>query len=139
MEIIYRANDGTEFTDEQGCINYENATDCLCDKKHFIAFNSNLEPYDIAPNDIESVLERMEYFICLTDEAASALESSSVSLILDTPNDEIKTNVYYGWEITTSDTWESFSDVWEAINKETEKLMGIESALNKSVEQARGE
>lgn len=139
MEVVYRANDGTEFTNEQDCINHESVANCLCNKKHFIAFNSNLEPYDIAPDDIESVLERMEYFVCLTDEAASALESFGVSLVLDTPNDEIKTNVYYGWEITTSDTWESFSDIWEAINKETERLMRIENALSKSVEQAYGE
>ena len=95
MEIIYRANDGTEFTNKQDCINYENVTGCLCDKKHFIAFNSNLEPYDIAPDSIESVLERMEYFVCLTDEAA-AFDSMYDHMGFCAPVDEVKVNTYYG-------------------------------------------
>ena len=135
MEIIYRANDGTEFTDEQDCVNYENRMNYLCDKKHFIAFNSDLEPYNITPDRIEGVLEMMEYFICLTDEAVNAFRGAGFCA----SDDKIEVNVYYGWEMTTSNTWESFSDVLEAINKETERLIRIEDALNKSVAQARGE
>ena len=139
MEIIYRANDGMEFTDEQDCVNYENRMSCLCDKKHFIAFNSNLEPYDIAPDNIESVLERMEYFVCLTDEAVAAFESMYDHMGLCAPADKVKVLTYYGWEVENPDQWDAFPDVWEEFNKRFDRLMLIESSLCRSVEQARGE
>ena len=139
MKIIYRANDGTEFTNEQDCINYENATDCLCDKKHFIAFNSDLEPYDITPDTIENTLEMMEYFVCLTDEAVAAFDSAYKEAGFCAPVDEIKVNTYYGWEVGNPDQWDAFPDVWEEFNKRFDRLMLIESSLCKSVEQARGE
>ena len=139
MEIIYRANDGTEFTNEQDCINYENITDCLCDKKHFIAFNSDLEPYNITPDTIENTLEIMEYFVCLTDEAVAAFDSAYKETGFCAPVDEIKVNTYYGWEVENPDQWDAFPDVWEEFNKRFDRLMLIESSLCKSVEQARGE
>lgn len=139
MEIIYRANDGMEFTDEQDCVNYENRMSCLCDKKHFIAFNSDLEPYDITPNTIENVLEVMEYFICLTDEAVAAFESMYDHMGFCAPVDEVKVLTYYGWEVENPDQWDAFPDVWEEFNKRFDRLMLIESSLCKSVEQARGE
>lgn len=139
MEIIYRANDGTEFTDEQDCVNYENRMSCLCDKKHFIAFDSNLEPYDITPDTIENALEMMEYFVCLTDEAVNAFNSMYEQIGLCAPVDEVKVNTYYGWEVENPDQWDAFPDVWEEFNKRFDRLMLIESSLCKSVEQARGE
>ena len=139
MEIIYRANDGMEFTDEQDCINYENRMNCLCDKKHFIAFDSNLEPYDITPDRIEGVLEMMEYFVCLTDEAVAAFDSAYKETGFCAPVDEIKVNTYYGWEVENPDQWDAFPDVWEEFNRRFDRLMLIESSLCKSVEQARGE
>lgn len=139
MEIIYRANDGMEFTDEQDCINYENRMSCLCDKKHFIAFNSDLEPYDITPDTIESALEMMEYFVCLTDEAVAAFDSMYGHMGFCAPVDEIKVNTYYGWEVENPDQWDAFPDVWEEFNKRFDRLMLIESSLCRSVEQARGE
>lgn len=139
MEIIYRANDGMEFTDEQDCIDYENRMNCLCDKKHFIAFNSDLEPYDITPDKIEGALEMMEYFICLTDEAVAAFDSMYRHMGFCAPVDEIKVNTYYGWEVENIDQWDAFSDVWEEVNKKIDRLMRIENSLCKSVEQARGE
>lgn len=139
MEIIYRANDGMEFTDEQDCINYENRMSCLCDKKHFIAFNSDLEPYDITPNTIESALEMMEYFICLTDEAVAAFDSMYDHMGFCAPADGVKVLTYYGWEVENPDQWDAFPDVWEEFNKRFDRLMLIESSLCKSVEQARGE
>ena len=139
MEIIYRANDGTEFTDEQDCVNYENRMSCLCDKKHFIAFDSNLVPYDITPDGIEGVLEMMEYFVCLTDEAVAAFESMYDHMGFCAPVDEVKVNTYYGWEVENPDQWDAFPDVWEEFNKRFDRLMLIESSLCKSVEQARGE
>ena len=139
MEIVYRANDGTEFTDEQDCVNYENRTNCLCDKKHFIAFNSDFEPYDITPDTIENALEMMEYFICLTDEAVAAFDSAYKEAGFCAPVDEIKVNTYYGWEVENIDQWDAFSNVWEVYNQRFNRLMRIEDALNKSVAQARGE
>ena len=139
MEIIYRANDGTEFTDEQDCINYENRMSCLCDKKHFIAFNSNLEPYDITLDTIESALEMIEYFVCLTDEAVAAFESMYDHMGFCAPADGVKVLTYYGWEVENPDQWDAFPDVWEEFNKRFDRLMLIESSLCKSVEQARGE
>ena len=139
MEIIYRANDGTEFTNEQDCINYENVANCLCDKKHFIAFNKYLEPYDITSDTIENVFEMMEYFVCLTDEAIAAFDSAYKEAGFCAPVDEIKVNTYYGWEVENPDQWDAFPDVWEEFNKRFDRLMLIESSLCKSVEQARGE
>ena len=139
MEIICRANDGTEFTDKQDCVNYENRMSCLCDKKHFIAFDSNLEPYDITPDEIEGMLEMMEYFVCLTDEAVAAFDSAYKETGFCAPVDEIKVNTYYGWEVENPDQWDAFPDVWEEFNKRFDRLMLIESSLCKSVEQARGE
>lgn len=139
MEIIYRANDGTEFTNEQDCINYENVTDCLCDKKHFIAFNSDLEPYDIAPDSIERVLEMMEYFVCLTDEAVNAFNSMYEQIGFCVPDGGVKVLTYYGWEVENPDQWDAFPDVWEAYTQRINRLMRIESTLTESVEQARGE
>ena len=139
MEIIYRANDGMEFTDEQDCINYENRMNCLCDKKHFIAFNSNLEPYDITPDRIEGVLEMMEYFVCLTDEAVNAFNSMYKQIGFCVPDSGIKVLTYYGWEVENQDQWDAFPDVWEEFNRRFDRLMLIESSLCKSVEQARGE
>ena len=139
MEIIYRANDGMEFTDEQDCVNYENRMSCLCDKKHFIAFNSDLEPYDITPNTIENALEMMEYFVCLTDEAVAAFESMYDHMGFCAPADGVKVLTYYGWEVENPDQWDAFPDVWEEFNKRFDRLMLIESSLCKSVEQARGE
>ena len=139
MEIIYRANDGTEFTDKQDCVNYENRMSCLCDKKHFIAFNSNLEPYDITPYEIEGTLEMMEYFVCLTDEAVVALNSMFDYIGCCAPTDGIKVLTYYGWEVENSDQWDAFPDVYNAFNERFEKLMRIENTLYESVKQARGE
>lgn len=139
MEIIYRANDGTEFTDEQDCVNYENRANCLCDKKHFIAFNSDLESYDITPDSIESVLEMMEYFVCLTDEAVNAFNLMYKQIGFCAPDGGVKVLTYYGWEVENPDQWDAFPDVWEEFNKRFDRLMLIESSLCKSVEQARGE
>lgn len=139
MEIIYRANDGTEFTNEQDCINYENVTDCLCDKKHFIAFNSDFEPYDITQDSIANALEMMEYFICLTDEAVAAFESMYDHMGFYAPVDEVKVNTYYGWEVGNPDQWDAFPDVWESINKEIDRVIGIENALRENAKQACGE
>ena len=139
MEIIYRANDGTEFTDEQDCVNYENRMSCLCDKKHFIAFNSDFEPYDITQNSIEDVLEMMEYFICLTDEAVAAFDSAYKEAGFCAPVDEIKVNTYYGWEVANIDQWDALPDVWEAINKEIDRVMSIENALRENAKQTCGE
>ena len=139
MEIIYRANDGTEFTDEQDCVNYENRMNCLCDKKHFIAFNSDFEPYDITPDTIENALEMMEYFICLTDEAVAAFDSMYDHMGFCAPVDEVKVNTYYGWEVANIDQWDAFPDVWEAINKEIDRVMGIENALRENAKQTCGE
>ena len=139
MEIIYRANDGMEFTDEQDCVNYEDRMNCLCNKKHFIAFNSDLEPYDITPDTIESALEMMEYFICLTDEAVAAFESMYGHMGFCAPVDEVKVNTYYGWEVANIDQWDALPDVWEAINKEIDRVMGIENALRENAKQTRGE
>ena len=139
MEIIYRANDGTEFTNEQDCINYENVANCLYDKKHFIAFDSNLEPYDITPNNIEDIFEMMEYFVCLTDEAVAAFNSMCEQTGICAPMNGIKVLTYYGWEVENSDQWDAFPDVWNELNKRFEKLMRIENTLYESVKQARGE
>ena len=139
MEIIYRANDGTEFSDEQDCVNYENRMSCLCDKKHFIAFNSDLEPYNITPDTVENTLEMMEYFICLTDEAVAAFDSAYKEAGFCAPVDEIKVNTYYGWEVENPDQWDAFPDVYNAFNERLEKLMRIENTLYESVKQARGE
>ena len=139
MEIIYRANDGTEFTNEQDCINYENVANCLCDKKHFIAFDSNLEPYDITPNEIEGTLEMMEYFVCLTDEAVVALNSMFDYIGRCAPTGGIKVLTYYGWEVENPNQWDAFPDVYNAFNERFEKLMRIENTLYESVKQARGE
>ena len=139
MEIIYRANDGTEFTNKQDCINYENVTGCLCDKKHFIAFNSNLKPYDITPDTIENVLEVMEYFVCLTDEAVAAFNSMCEQTKICAPMNGIKVLTYYGWGVENPDQWDAFPDVYNAFNERFEKLMRIENTLYESVKQARGE
>ena len=139
MEIIYRANDGTEFTNEQDCINYENVTDCLCDKKHFIAFDSNLEPYNIAPDEIEHVFEMMEYFVCLTDEAVNAFNSMYKQTGFCAPNDGVKVLTYYGWEVENPGQWDAFPDVWEAFSKEIDRVMGIENALRENTKQTCGE
>ena len=140
MEIIYRANDGTEFTNEQDCINHENVESCICDKKHFIAFNSDFEPYDITQNSIEDALETMRYFICLTDEAVAAFVSMFKYMgLMPAYNDEIKVNTYYGWEVENPDQWDAFPDVYNAFNERFEKLMQIENTLYESVKQARGE
>lgn len=139
MEIIYRANDGTEFTDEQDCITYENRMNCLCDKKNFIAFDSNLEPYNMTPNEIESTLEMMEYFVCLTDEAVAALDLMFDDIGYCTPTDGIKVLTYYGWGVENPDQWDAFPDVYNAFNERFEKLMQIENTLYESVKQARGE
>lgn len=139
MEIIYRANDGTEFTDEQDCINYEGVTDCLCNKKHFIAFNSDLEPYDVTLDDIEHVLEVMEYFVCLTDEAVNAFNSMYNKIGFCTPDGGVKVNVYYGWEVENPDQWDAFSDVREEMNNKIDRLTFIENALKENANQVCGE
>ena len=139
MEIIYRANDGTEFTDEQDCINHENVESCICDKKHFIAFNSDLEPYDITPDRIEYALEMMEYFVCLTDEAVTAFDTLYKRCGFCFPVEQLKARTYYGWEVENIDQWDAFPDVWEVYNQRFNRLMRIEDVLNKSVAQARGE
>ena len=139
MEIIYRANDGTEFTDKQDCVNYENRMSCLCDKKHFIAFNKYLKPYNITSDTIENVLEMMEYFVCLTDEAVAAFKSMCEQTGICAPTDGIKVLTYYGWEVENQDQWDAFPDVYNAFNERFEKLMRIENTLYESVKQARGE
>lgn len=139
MEIIYRANDGTEFTNEQDCINHENVESYICDKKHFIAFNSDFEPYDITPGRIECVFEMMEYFICLTDEAVTAFDTLYKRCGFCFPVEELKARTYYGWEVANIDQWDAFPDVWEAINKEIDRVMGIENALRENAKQACGE
>ena len=88
---------------------------------------------------IRGMLEMMEYFVCLTDEAVAAFESMYDRMGLYTPVDEVKVLTYYGWEVENPDQWDAFPDVWEAFNKRFDKLMLIESSLCKSVEQARGE
>ena len=139
MEIIYRANDGMEFTNEQDCISHENVESCICDKKHFIAFNSDFKPYDITQDSIEDALETMGYFICLTDAGVDAFNTLYNRYGYCSPVKELKARIYYGWEVENIDQWDAFSDVWEVYNQRFNRLMRIEDALNKSVEQARGE
>lgn len=139
MEIIYRADDGTEFTNEQDCINHENVESYICDKKHFIAFNSDLEPYDITPDRIEGVLEMMEYFICLTDEAVTAFDTLYKRYGFCFPAEGLKARTYYGWEVENIDQWDAFSDVWEELNKKIDRLTCIENTLRENANQACGE
>ena len=139
MEIIYRANDGMEFTNEQDCINHENVESCICDKKHFIAFNSDFEPYDITQDSIENALEMMEYFICLTDEAVTAFDTLYKRCGFCFPVEELKARTYYGWEVENIDQWDAFSDVREELNKKIDRLTCIENALKENANQACGE
>lgn len=139
MEIIYRANDGTEFTNEQDCINHENVESCICDKKHFIAFNSDFEPYDITQDSIEGVLEMMEYFICLTDAGVDAFDTLYNRYGYFSPVKELKARTYYGWEVENIDQWDAFSDVREELNKKIDRLTCIENALKENANQACGE
>lgn len=139
MEIIYRADDGMEFTNEQDCINHENVENCICDKKHFIAFNSDLEPYDITPDRIEGVLEMMDYFICLTDAGVDAFNTLYNRCGYFCPVEELKARTYYGWEVENIDQWDAFSDVREELNKKIDRLTCIENALKENANQACGE
>ena len=139
MEIIYRANDGTEFTNEQDCINHENVESCICDKKHFIAFNSDFEPYDITQDSIENALEMMEYFICLTDAGVDAFNTLYNRYGYCSPVKELKARTYYGWEVENIDQWDAFSDVREELNKKIDRLTCIENALKENANQACGE
>ena len=139
MEIIYRANDGTDFTDEQDCINHENVESCICDKKHFIAFNSDFEPYDITQDSIENALEMMEYFICLTDAGVDAFNTLYNRYGYCSPVKELKARTYYGWEVENIDQWDAFSDVREELNKKIDRLTCIENALKENANQACGE
>ena len=139
MEIIYRANDGMEFTNEQDCINHENVESCICDKKHFIAFNSDFEPYDITQDSIEGVLEMMEYFICLTDAGVDAFDTLYNRYGYFSPVKELKARTYYGWEVENIDQWDAFSDVREELNKKIDRLTCIENALKENANQACGE
>lgn len=139
MEIIYRANDGMEFTNEQDCINHENVESCICDKKHFIAFNSDFEPYDITQDSIENALEMMEYFICLTDAGVDAFDTLYNRYGYFSPVKELKARTYYGWEVENIDQWDAFSDVREELNKKIDRLTCIENALKENANQACGE
>lgn len=139
MEIIYRANDGMEFTNEQDCINHENVESCICDKKHFIAFNSNLEPYDITRDRIEDVLGMMGYFICLTDAGVDAFNTLYNRYGYCFPVEELKARTYYGWEVENVDQWDAFSDVREELNNKIDRLTCIENALKENANQACGE
>ena len=139
MEIIYRANDGTDFTDEQDCINHETVESCICDKKHFIAFNSDFEPYDITQDSIENALEMMEYFICLTDAGVDAFNTLYNRYGYCSPVKELKARTYYGWEVENIDQWDAFSDVREELNKKIDRLTCIENALKENANQACGE
>ena len=139
MEIIYRANDGMEFTNEQDCINHENVESCICDKKHFIAFNSDFEPYDITQDSIENALEMMECFICLTDAGVDAFNTLYNRYGYFSPVKELKARTYYGWEVENIDQWDAFSDVREELNKKIDRLTCIENALKENANQACGE
>lgn len=139
MEIIYRANDGMEFTNEQDCINHENVESCICDKRHFIAFNSDFEPYDITQDSIENALEMMEYFICLTDAGVDAFDTLYNRYGYFSPVKELKARTYYGWEVENIDQWDAFSDVREELNKKIDRLTCIENALKENANQACGE
>lgn len=139
MEIIYRANDGMEFTNEQDCINHENVESCICDKKHFIAFNSNFEPYDITRDRIEDVLGMMGYFICLTDAGVDAFNTLYNRYGYCFPVEELKARTYYGWEVENVDQWDAFSDVREELNNKIDRLTCIENALKENANQTCGE
>lgn len=139
MEIIYRANDGMEFTNEQDCINHENVESCICDKKHFIAFSSDLEPYDITRDRIEDALGMMGYFICLTDAGVDAFNTLYNRYGYCFPVEQIKVRTYYGWEVENIDQWDAFSDVREELNNKIDRLTCIENALRENANQACGE
>ena len=103
------------------------------------AFNSDFELYDITQNSIEDALETMEYFICLTDEAVAAFDTLYKRYGFCAPVEEVKARTYYGWEVANIDQWDAFPDVWEAINKEIDRVKSIENALRENAKQTCGE
>lgn len=125
MEIIYRANDDTEFTNKKDCINYEKKLAEDFDLSNVVMFDQKMRPLSTdTKNDVTYAIERVYYFSVETRKDYSKVVNlfRKFDMYDDFPeyNEKYegeKTIYAYDCEYGNRDGWTNLSECLEAITK----------------------
>lgn len=116
MEIIYRANDGTEFTDEEDCYDYE----------HKYLYESPLPLFiDKCFNAISSKedIDKVQYILCRNKQEYYNMIALFDYLEINAPDDEwIEGDGYCLWSLGCLDWCEGD---WINVTKQLQALQDI--------------
>lgn len=122
-KVVYVANDGTEFKNEEEALEHEmkDAGVILRNTEHFVAYDSNGSPMNTEIPELEYILENAFFMSVKTEEAVKALETAQNAGYVDTilPDDI----GHFRWDdnkmkwIELLEDLEELNDAWKAIGK----------------------
>ena len=122
-KVVYVANDGTEFENEEQAFEYEmkDAATILQNSDHFVAYDSNGRPMKTEISELEYTLENAYFMSIRTEEAAEALKNAQSAYNVDMPvPEEIG---HFRWDDGYSewhellDDLEELNNAWAALGK----------------------
>lgn len=124
MEIIYRADDGTEFENEKECREYECQTaDFFAECANVHAYDDNGSPIhfnDYGFEDIEVPLQEISYIRFCTQKAIDVFQVQGVRCGLLAIEADIMRSIrvgeryYYDWD---ADEWVCLEDRYKELGK----------------------
>lgn len=120
MEIIYRADDGTEFYNEYDCERYEEMQRLGEMKLTSRFWDKNRRPMDI--DDLAETVEHAYYAELTTDEEAAFIDSyvyEKVGCSIFEEEEDAKAGRYY---------FDAYHEVWkdiEELNKKYQEVLAI--------------
>ena len=122
-KVVYVANDGTEFKNEEEALEYEmkDVAAILCNTDHFVAYDSIGRPMNTENPELGYTLENAYFMSVKTEEAVEALETAQNAGYVDTIlPDEIG---HFRWDEGSSewrellDDLQELNDNWAALGK----------------------
>ena len=122
-KVVYVANDGTEFENEEQAFEYEmkDAATILQNSDHFVAYDSNGRPMKTEISELEYTLENAYFMSIRTEEAAEALKNAQSAYNVGMPvPEEIG---HFRWDDNYSewhellDELEELNNAWAALGK----------------------
>lgn len=131
MTVAYIACDGTQFDNEEECLNYEAKINIL-NSNAIVFFDQNGSIMHFPPiYDICDRIEEAYFLICRTEECANTLNNFiEDECYYSVFPEEIKPNIFYGYGIDGSEKWGSISEVIRNSEAQTNKLITLKEKLS---------
>lgn len=130
MEIIYRANDDTEFTNKEDCINYEKELAEIYDLSNVTMLDQKMEILNTNTKDeVIFAIGRVFYFSVKTEEDYKKVvelfykeEMSDNFPIYDKKYEGKQTIYAYDYKYGEKDDWTNLNELLEKMQEDFEEI-----------------